>query len=66
MNSKVRRLLPRAPRDLKSRFLAVHGLYFTNLLEFLKNLNLGGQEVLPKSKITLKTTVFHCFSLIDL
>ena len=66
MNSKVRRFLPRAPRDLKSRFLAVHGLYFTNLLEFLKNLNFGGLGVFSKTKITLKTTISHCFSLIDL
>ena len=66
MSSKVRQFVPRAPRDLKTRFLAVHGLYFTNRLDFLENLNFWCQEVLPKSKLTLKTTVFHCFFLIDL
>ena len=49
MNLKLRRFSSRAPRDPKTRFLAVHGLYCTNLLEFLKNLNFFGLEVVSKS-----------------
>ena len=66
MNLQVRHCSERRARKLKIGELTVHGLNFRNLLKFLKNLNFWGLGVFSKTKITLKTTISHCFSLIDL
>ena len=65
-DSKLRRSKNIESPDLKPRKLTVYGLYFMNLLEFLKNIDFGGLGVVLKSKPTPKTTDFKGFSLIDL
>ena len=65
-DSKLRRSKNIESPDLKTRKLAVHGLYLMTLLEFLENIDFGGLGVVSKSKPTSKTTDFKGFSLIAL
>ena len=55
---KLRRFFLKRSPDLKPRILAVHRWICKELLEFLKNIHSGGQEIISKTVSDLKTVDF--------